>query len=753
MNLFGPTRTASIGGRKYAFVIVDNFSRFTWVIFFSHKDEALRNFEVFCNKVHRKKGNYISAIRSDHGGELESRAFENFCNDQGISYNFSSPRSPQQNRVVEPQSSKFDPKSDEGTFLGYSPSSRAYRVFNKRTLCIKESIHVVFVDTNPHLRNKKIPEDEEISIVPKSVVIGKDTHDPATNQQNQSTEEHVEIKEPFSVDQSTTLEKEPVKYVPNEWKSKPGYPHKFIIGNPQECFKRGNIDTTLFIKHSNSGEFKMSRMGELTLFLGLQIKKSSKGIFISQTKYTKELIKKFGMENAKPIATPMGPTTTLEENKNGKTVDEIMYRGMIGSILYLTVGQPDIMFSVCKCVRFQSAPNESHFTVVKRIIRYLIGTTELGIWYAHSNNSDLKGFSDADFAGDRNDRKSTSGTWQLLENALIFWHSKKQNCVALSTTEAEYLAVGSSCTQILWIMHQLLDYDLNLTSTLIFCDNTSAICLSKNSVHHSSAKNKEIKHHFIRDHVAKGDNLLEFISTESQLADIFTKPLLEERFCLLRKTIGIMSIGTGLLSTFTTRDSFVLYYLVNNKRLDWFLWIRQYMLGTIRDISSSAACLPYCLLISHILEVESPPVQVEPTTKLTEPQSTATTNLQQIQQGLDGVQTVLTAMKEHVDKIREVTKEIGTDVAKLRMDMGATRRQGIRPFNSMTEKMNKITKEVETSNDSLCTKKFRRTMLNKGSQTCQGYQKVNKIKYIKGNAKSKDVKAIRKETRSIAVAL
>ncbi|XP_070042971.1 uncharacterized mitochondrial protein AtMg00810-like [Nicotiana tomentosiformis] len=122
----------------------------------------------------------------------------------------------------------------------------------------------------------------------------------------------------------------------------------------------------------------MSMMGELTYFLGLQIKQSLNGIFISQTKYIKELIKKFGMENAKPIGTPMSPTTTLDEDNNGKSVDETMYRGLIGSLLYLSAIQPDIMFSVCKCARFQSAPKESHLTDVKRIMRYLIGTSELG---------------------------------------------------------------------------------------------------------------------------------------------------------------------------------------------------------------------------------------------------------------------------------------------------------------------------------------------------------------------------------------
>nr|XP_016444223.1 PREDICTED: uncharacterized mitochondrial protein AtMg00810-like [Nicotiana tabacum] len=302
------------------------------------------------------------------------------------------------------------------------------------------------------------------------------------------------------------------------------------------------LNTTLCEEFALSmkGEFEMSMMGELTFFLELQIKQSPKGIFISQTKNTKELIKKFGMENAKAIVTPMSPTTVLDDGSNGKMVDKSMYRGMIGSLLYLTASRPDIIFSICKCARFQSAPKESHLSVVKRIIRYLIGTTEFGLWYDHSNNFSLRGFSDADFAGDKSDRKSTGGICQLLENALVSWHSKKQNCVALSTTEAEYLAVGSCCTQVLWIMHQLFDYDLCLTATPIFCDNTSAICMSKNFVHHSRAKHIEIKQYFICDHVAKGDIALEFISSDSQLADIFTKALLEERFCILRKKIGIL---------------------------------------------------------------------------------------------------------------------------------------------------------------------------------------------------------------------
>ncbi|XP_070040368.1 uncharacterized protein [Nicotiana tomentosiformis] len=129
---------------------------------------------------------------------------------------------------------KFDPKSDEGIFLGYSLSSRAYRVYNKRTLCIEESIHVVFVDTNPHLGNEKVLEDEKISIVPKSAVTGKDYQEELTGQQDQSTEEYNEVQESSSTEQSTTEERETTTTIPNEWKSEPRYPHKFIIGNPHE---------------------------------------------------------------------------------------------------------------------------------------------------------------------------------------------------------------------------------------------------------------------------------------------------------------------------------------------------------------------------------------------------------------------------------------------------------------------------------------------------------------------------------------
>ncbi|KAK8573562.1 hypothetical protein V6N13_009652 [Hibiscus sabdariffa] len=203
-------------------------------------------------------------------------------------------------------------------------------------------------------------------------------------------------------------------------------------------------------------------MGELSFFLGLQIKQRKDGIFINQAKYIKEKLKKFGMENVKPCATPMSSSIKLDKDEEGKCVDSKLYRSMIGSLLYLTASRPDIMFSVCLCARFQANPKESHLKAVKRIFRYLQDTPSLGLWYPRDSTFDLHAYSDADYGGCKIDRKSISGTCQFLGNMLISWFSKKQNSVALSTTEAEYISAGSCCAQVLWIKQQLLDYGIDV---------------------------------------------------------------------------------------------------------------------------------------------------------------------------------------------------------------------------------------------------------------------------------------------------
>jgi hypothetical protein len=199
-------------------------------------------------------------------------------------------------------------------------------------------------------------------------------------------------------------------------------------------------------------------IGELSFFLGLQIKQLKEGTFVCQSKYVKDMLKKFGMEDAKPIKTPMATNGHLDLDDGGKPVDLKLYRFMIGSLLYLTASRPNIMFSVCICARFQAAPKECNLTDVKCIMRYLKYSPNIGLLYPKGAQFELVGYSDTDYAGCKVDRKSTSGGCQLLGCSLESWSSKKQIFVALSTVEAEYISTKSCCAPMLWMKQTLLDY-------------------------------------------------------------------------------------------------------------------------------------------------------------------------------------------------------------------------------------------------------------------------------------------------------
>ena len=187
------------------------------------------------------------------------------------------------------------------------------------------------------------------------------------------------------------------------------------------------------------------------------------------------------MESCKEANTQMPSSCYMDTDAAGKGVDQTKYRGLIGSLLYLTASRSDIMFAVCLCARYQANPKESHFKAAKRILKYLKGTSTVGLWYPSHSLIHLIGYSDSDFAGCKLDRKSTSGTCHLLGSSLISWHNKKQTCVALSTAEAEYIATGSRCAHILWLKQQLVDFGLQINKVPLMCDNTSAINLTKKS--------------------------------------------------------------------------------------------------------------------------------------------------------------------------------------------------------------------------------------------------------------------------------
>ncbi|GJX27551.1 retrovirus-related pol polyprotein from transposon TNT 1-94 [Tanacetum coccineum] len=334
-------------------------------------------------------------------------------------------------------------------------------------------------------------------------------------------------------------------------------------------FSKGSVDPTLFIRRDGKelllvqiyvddiifaastpelcdlfskimcSKFKMSMMGKISFFLGLQISQSPRGIFINQSKYALESLKKYGFDSCDPVDTPMVEKSKLDEDKEGKAVDPSHYRGMIGTLLYLTASRPDLQFAICMCARYQARPTEKHLNAVKRIFRYLKGTVHRGLWYPKDSSIALTAFADADHAGCQDTRRSTSGSMQLLGDRLVSWSSKRQKSAAISSMEAEYIALFGCCAQILWMRSQLTDYGFGFNKIPMYCDNKSVIALCCNNVQHSRSKHIDIRFHFIKEHVENGVIELYFVNTEYQLADIFTKALGRNRIEFLINKLGM----------------------------------------------------------------------------------------------------------------------------------------------------------------------------------------------------------------------
>ncbi|GJZ91223.1 retrovirus-related pol polyprotein from transposon TNT 1-94 [Tanacetum coccineum] len=278
-------------------------------------------------------------------------------------------------------------------------------------------------------------------------------------------------------------------------------------------------DTALCNEFANlmTTKFKMSMMGQMSFFLGLQISQSPRGIFLNQSKYAYEIIKKYGLLTSDSVDIPMAEKNKLDEDLQGTPIDATLYRGMIGSLMYLTSSRPDLIYAVCLCARYQAKPTEKHLNAVKWIFRYLKGTINIGLWYSKDTAMSLTTYSDADHAGCQDTRRSTSGSAQFLGDKLVSWSPKKQKSIVISSTKAKYITLSS------------------------------AIALCCNNVQHSRAKHINVRYHFIKEQVENGIVELYFVRMEYQLAGIFTKLLPRERFNFLIEKLGMRSMSPEML--------------------------------------------------------------------------------------------------------------------------------------------------------------------------------------------------------------
>ncbi|CAA0827649.1 cysteine-rich RLK (RECEPTOR-like protein kinase) 8 [Striga hermonthica] len=297
-------------------------------------------------------------------------------------------------------------------------------------------------------------------------------------------------------------------------------------------------------KREMATRFRMSDLGQLSYYLGIEVKQGRDSITLCQRAYAGKLLERSSMADCKSCVTPMEERLKLTKASTAGKVDATLYRSIVGGLRYLVHTRPDIAFAVGYVSRFMEDPREDHWAAVKRLLRYVKGTVDQGIIFPKTTGGSglrLTVFSDADMAGEIDGRKSTSGVLVFLGSASISWQSLKQKIVALSTCEAEYVAAATAACQAVWLRRLLgeLTGEEARPPTLMV-DNQPAIALAKNPVLHDRSKHIDTRFHFIRDCVDEGQIILEFVESGRQLADILTKPLGRLRFMELRTKIGIV---------------------------------------------------------------------------------------------------------------------------------------------------------------------------------------------------------------------
>ncbi|GJX65877.1 retrovirus-related pol polyprotein from transposon TNT 1-94 [Tanacetum coccineum] len=599
MDLCGPMRVASVNGKKYILVIVDDYSRFTWV----------------------------KCLRTDNGTEFVNQTLREYYEKIGISHETSVARSPQQNGVVERRNrtlieaartmliyakaplflwaeavatacytqnrsiirlrhgktpyellhdkppdlsffhvfgalcyptndsenlGKLQPKADIGIFIGYAPTKKAFRIYNRRTRRIIETIHVDFDELTAMASEHSSSEPALHEMTPATISSGlvpnpppstpfvppsrsdwdilfqllfEELHTPPPNVDLPAPEviaPIVEVVAPEPADStgspsSTTVDQDAPSASNSQSTTETQSP---VISNDVE-----EDDHDLDVAHMNNDPFfgipipkhdseasSSSDVIPTVVHTATPYSEHNpRGIFINQSKYALESLKKYGMESSDPVDTPMVEKSKLDEDPQGKPVDPTHYRGMVGTLMYLTASRPDLTFNVCMCARYQAKPIEKHLHAIKRIFKYLRGTINRGLCMH--------------FLGDR----------------LVSWSSKRQKSTTISNTEAEYIALSGCCAQILWMRSQLTDYGFGINKIPMYYDNKSAIALCCNNVQHSQSKHIDIRFHFIKEQVENGVVELYFVNTKYQLADIFTKALCRERINFLIDKLGIRS--------------------------------------------------------------------------------------------------------------------------------------------------------------------------------------------------------------------
>jgi hypothetical protein len=292
------------------------------------------------------------------------------------------------------------------------------------------------------------------------------------------------------------------------------------------------------VKEKLSSRFKMIDFGEVSKILGINVRRdrASGTLTLSQEEYVDGILTRFGMEDCAVSRTPLSTSTKLSEEMSPKTEQErermsgVPYRAAIGSLMYLMVStRPDLAAAVGLLSRFLNNPGEEHWMAVKKIFKYLQGTRQMGLTYSRKEEVKLEAYTDSDWAGDVDSRKSTSAYVIMIGGAAVSWKSKRQDSVALSSTEAEYMASTQACKEVLWGKDFLFELGFKQGTVQMLTDNQSSIRVMRNPVGHGRMKHIELQAYFVRDLIERGDVDFSYCSTDVQVADSLTKAVPREK--------------------------------------------------------------------------------------------------------------------------------------------------------------------------------------------------------------------------------
>ncbi|GJR80324.1 retrovirus-related pol polyprotein from transposon TNT 1-94 [Tanacetum coccineum] len=453
-NLDGVDLIKGSRGTNLYTISVDDMMRFTWVKFLRSKDETpvfvinlLKQLQVSLNKT-------VRFVRTDNGTEFVNKDLIDYYENVGITHEKTVPRTPLQNGVVERQAvatacytqnqslihtlhdkTPYELVHDKKPDLSFLrifgalcyPTNDSEDLWLKLKAKARHDLELPFqlmfdeyfeTPTGDHQMPPILVAPTPAILTGPSVYISFDqdapsgSHSPSSSAHQSSSVHHgVATEHSFEVNPFVVTEHEPFVNV-------------FAPDPNSEASSSGN----------------------------------PRGIFINQSKYANEILKKFDLHKSDPVDTPMVERTKLDEDLSGIPVDQTQYRSMIGSLMYLTSSRTDLVFAVCMCARYQSKPTKKHLEAVKRVFWYLQGTINMGLWYPKDTAMALTAYADADHAGCQDTRRSTSGSAQFLGDKLVSWSSKKQTSTSISSTKAEYIAMSGCCAQILWMRSQLSDY-------------------------------------------------------------------------------------------------------------------------------------------------------------------------------------------------------------------------------------------------------------------------------------------------------